>query len=203
VPADFNLDGKVDLAFAQGNSIQVLLGNGDGTFAPPIVISGPADCLATGGFNGDGKPDLVGCDDGIVVYLGYGDGTFAPPITSPTPSAPIFAAVGDLNNDGKQDVAAVAFHGIGSNPNLGPVYVLYGNGDGTFQPALQVHTDIGTVFSAGIADLDGDGLPDLVAASLNLEPADFFTTPHRHAFVDRGHGPQRRWQARHRSHGLG
>jgi hypothetical protein len=56
VAADFNEDGKLDLA----TSTYILLGNGDGTFQSPAVnFGGTAEVLATGDFNGDGRPDLV------------------------------------------------------------------------------------------------------------------------------------------------
>jgi hypothetical protein len=55
VTADFNEDGKLDLA----TGTYILLGNGDGTFETPINFGGTAQVLATGDFNGDGRPDLV------------------------------------------------------------------------------------------------------------------------------------------------
>src|SRR5580704_10131648 len=70
ISADFNHDGKVDLASADGT---VLLGNGDGTFtaAPSLGFSGTQ--IATADFNGDGKPDIL---LNTMVFLGNGDGTF-------------------------------------------------------------------------------------------------------------------------------
>ena len=61
--ADFNLDGKIDLAIANtdSNTISVLLGIGNGTFLPQRafdVDSGPA-WIGVADLNGDGKPDLV------------------------------------------------------------------------------------------------------------------------------------------------
>jgi hypothetical protein len=187
--ADFNLDGKPDLAFASYNGINVVLGDGKGGFSPPVLLPGAVGCLAVGDANGDGKPDVIGCGlNSVLVFLGNGDGTFRQPITSPIPSSAIFATAGDLNNDGKLDVAAVATHDNGSDPNLGPVYVLYGNGDGSFQPALQVHTNIGPLFSVGIGDLNGDGLPDLVAASIGGLPGAPFVGSLVGTYLNQGAG---------------
>src|SRR5579871_777583 len=83
---DFNGDGKVDLAFAGAgvlNGISVVLGNGDGTFGPPIVIVTSAfpNAVAVGDFNGDKKLDVAAAAaSGIVVALGNGDGTFRAPV---------------------------------------------------------------------------------------------------------------------------
>jgi hypothetical protein len=153
------------------------------------VLPGASGCLAAGDVNGDGYPDVIGCGvNSVMVFLGNGNGTFRKPISSPIPSSAIFATAGDLNKDGKLDVAAVATHENGSNPNLGPVYVLYGNGDGSFQPALQIHTDIGPPFSVGIGDLNGDGLPDLVAASIGGLPGAPFTGSLVGTYLNRGPG---------------
>jgi hypothetical protein len=141
--ADFNLDGNLDLAINTGSAIDVLLGDGHDGFSNPVVLSGAPGCLAVGDFNGDGKADVVGCGSNpsdypaVAVFLGNGNGTFQSPIWSPIPSQASFAAVGDLNADGKPDVAAVAVHENGSNPNVGPIFILYGNGEGTFQAAPQ------------------------------------------------------------------
>src|SRR5262249_35923607 len=80
---DFNGDGKLDLVVANrgDGSVNMLLGNGDGTFQPIIntVIGGIPGFVAEGDFNGDGKLDLVVTDSNagtLSVLLGNGDGTF-------------------------------------------------------------------------------------------------------------------------------
>ncbi len=167
--ADFNLDGKIDLALGAGNGVNILLGHGDGTFGAPLLLPVTSNlCVSTGDFNGDGKPDVAGCGlNSVVVFLGTGKGTFQPGVVSSLPSQADALAVADLNGDGHADVVGAAVNLNGSNPHLGPVYVLYGNGDGTFQPTLQVHSNIGPLFSVQIGDLDGDGRPDIAAASIN------------------------------------
>ena len=85
VSGDFNGDGILDLATTNGNSISVLLGNGDGTFTQkggqPISAQTNVD-LIIADFNGDGKLDLAVMDSTNVVsiWLGNGDGTFQAPI---------------------------------------------------------------------------------------------------------------------------
>jgi len=83
--ADFNADGKPDIAFSIGTPLpfsSVLLGNGDGTFGTVVEtdISAdpvPAAMTATGDFNKDGKLDFVAGDS---VYAGNGNGTFRVPV---------------------------------------------------------------------------------------------------------------------------
>src|SRR5262249_28737585 len=106
VTADLNGDGKLDLITANGyQSISVLLGNGDGTFAAArsygaLVGTGTSSPIALGDFNGDGKLDVV-TDRSLL--LGKGDGTFAAAQSINGGSGPV--AVGDFNKDGKLDLA--------------------------------------------------------------------------------------------------
>ena len=153
--ADFNGDGKPDVAAASAASgaVFLFLGNGDGTFqaAQNIMLGGGLVPLsaAAGDVNGDGKPDLIVAFNssdrtqpgGVAVLLGKGDGTFQAPvnITLAGPlvqqatgsAASAVLTLGDLNGDGKLDVVT-AFQGSLSNQ----VAVLLGNGNGTFQAPL-------------------------------------------------------------------
>ena len=84
---DFNTDGVQDLAVANFNSddVSVLLGQGDGTFAPQLRFAagdGPFS-VAVGDFDADGRQDLAVANinsDDVSVLLGQGDGTFAAPL---------------------------------------------------------------------------------------------------------------------------
>jgi len=108
---DFNGDGKADLAVTneavntENQTVSILLGNGDGTFAPQMTFSTDSIALSIGAadFNGDGKTDLAVLNGGIM--LGNGDGTFQPPSTMFTGTGrKIFVTAGDFNGDGRLDI---------------------------------------------------------------------------------------------------
>ena len=157
VVADFNNDGKLDIAESNSNGLTIWLGNGDGTFSlasSPSAGNNP-DGLAAGDLNGDGKVDLVAADytDGTVsVLLGKGDGTFTTGATYPIGKQPVAIALADLNGDGKLDVTV-------ANGADNSVQVLLGGGDGTFRSGTyRVPTG---PFSITSGDFNRDGIPDL------------------------------------------
>jgi Bacterial Ig-like domain (group 3)/FG-GAP-like repeat len=176
---DFNHDGNADLAETSGfdNTVIILLGHGDGTFAPangsPITVGNYPEAVRIGDFNNDGLPDLVvanGKDNTVSILLGNGDGTFTQANGSPVTVGgfPFFVAVADFNGDGLADVAV-------SNANDSTVSVLLGNGDGTFTPANGSPIPGFNYNPAQVvaADFNGDGIPDLAVADftpLNQNP---------------------------------
>jgi hypothetical protein len=167
VAADFNGDGKLDIAVSGGPSfdhVGILIGNGDGTFQTPVMYATGAVPygIATGDCNGDGKLDLATANYGsgtntVSVLLGNGDGTFQSHVDDATGVGPASLTLGDFNGDGKLDIAA-------ANVKANTVSVLLGNGDGTFQVNQDFPTDV-TPFGIVASDFDGDGKLDLGIAT--------------------------------------
>jgi hypothetical protein len=191
--ADFNGDGKLDIAVADyGNpstgdngGVSILFGNGDGTFQAATLINAGKNpiSIAAGDFNGDGKKDLVVADLGdlltggngtVSVLLGNGDGPVQPPITFGARNRPLALsnnvflsaiAVGDFNGDLKLDIAITDF-GDPSVKDDGGVYLLFGNGDGTFQAPIFVAAGKNPVAIVA-SDFNTDGKLDLAVADLH------------------------------------
>ena len=176
--ADFNGDQRLDIVFAvhgdnstgQNGSITVLLGNGDGTFrdAKTFQAQGDISSLAVGDFNSDLSPDLavlVGfAASKLTIFPGNGDGTFGSEVDvlnniQPNPqvlSGISSILVADFNSDHNADLV------IGL---LDRLFIVCGNGDGTFQPpidALDIQRTYSVVRPVSAADFNGDGKLDLL-----------------------------------------
>jgi hypothetical protein len=170
VVGDFNGDGCPDIATANSNDndVSVLLNkcDGSGTFQAQSTYSVGNDpvSLAVGDFSGNGHLDLALSnfnDNDISLLLGNGDGTFQAQMTystgMPAGDTPSGVAVGDFNGDGHQDL--VVADGAGSS-----VWVLPGNGDGTFQ-SPQMYSVGNEPVEIGVADFTGAGGPLDVATA--------------------------------------
>jgi hypothetical protein len=162
VIADFNGDGKNDLAIAQIDGVIILLGDGKGGFgAPQTVASTTLAPLLAGDFNGDHKIDLVQLEkNSISLLLGNGDGTFRAPITTGVADSPIGIAAGDFNGDGRLDLAVIE--------NFNSVAILLNDGKDHFQAAPRVLVADGLT-SLTTADMNHDGKLDVVLTNTNTD----------------------------------
>ncbi len=164
---DFNGDARPDIAVANSgsNTVSLLVGAGDGTFAAAVSspVGGTPVAIAIGDIDGDGNADIVTANNSTndeTVLLGNGNGTFRSALTAGAGVGPSSIAIGDVNADGKADLLVANGGGNG-------IAVLLGNGDGTFRgrtDALGVTPSGPDQVWVTIADLNGDGRPDMVAA---------------------------------------
>ena len=173
IAADFNGDGKIDLAGA-GLNVRVMLGLGDGSFRPQVEYpaGGYTQDLAAGDLNNDGKLDLVitnlDAQVGLTVLLGRGDGTFGVPVSyaNDTGSDSPSVAIADFDHDGRQDVVAAHQMACFNAPCVvaDSISLWRGLGDGTLQPAQQIRVGPG-LSRLCVGDFNGDGHSDLGIAA--------------------------------------
>ena len=183
VVADFNNDGKADLAIINQNqpdsrcyhyggvgTISVFLGNGDGTFSAKSTLcffdgfgTTALPQLVAGDFNGDGKVDLVAGylafgASSLQFFMGNGDGTFTGSGIDAAFDGSFQTVIdGDFNQDGKLDLAFPAY---GGDEPL--IIALLGNGDGTFPSASGYGPLAGVSLATG--DFNRDGILDLAVS---------------------------------------
>lgn len=191
VAGDFTGDGRADLIVSSHSGVQLLRGNGDGTFQPPVSVStNAARSVAAGDLNSDGNLDMVTNRE---ILLGNGDGTFQSPIAidlppqiptgypAPLPQQPSSVAVGDLNGDGKLDLVVTGttwWQVYAGGGYYGPYYhffesghanVLLGNGDGTVAHASVTEYPQQSYVGEALAlvDLNHDNALDLLMTRMH------------------------------------
>src|SRR5262245_17598278 len=169
VASDLNGDGHLDLVTADAWSMQVsaLLNDGTGSFAPAQPSSTVSDQplkVGAGDFDADGDIDLVYTVYGDILHLFPGDGSggFSTPIYLYAYGGDV--TVADANMDGHLDVLAP------SGADSYSVTLLAGTAGGGFDPAVYIPTKAVPAFVT-IADVSGDGLPDLLTADSSSWPA--------------------------------
>jgi FG-GAP-like repeat/IPT/TIG domain len=164
ITGDFNGDGKQDLIVNTNQTLDVFLGNGNGSFIKTysLPVGGSTSSMATGDFNGDGKLDLVAVGGNTInVFLGHGDGTFItmPPMIFGASGTNLTSVkVADVNGAGYPDLLITQNEG----GNLEALSVFFGLSNGTFALGYTWQVDLPSYSFAALAigDFNGDGMVD-------------------------------------------
>ena len=156
---DFNNDGWPDVLTIASQGLTVLLGDGAGGFGPPITSPSSARLpMVQGFFDDDENLDIVSTyGSSVVVQLGSGDGTFTDEVFYAGADDPADMHVGHFNGDLFLDI-------VQSDNDTGNLYVLPGDGDGTFQTAIG--SSAGLSRSITVGDFTGDGKLDAIGTVL-------------------------------------
>jgi len=177
---DFDRDGIFDVAVSNNSqqNVTIFHGNGDGTFTKSTVLSTHAGTrgVVVADFNKDGNDDVAYAVPtstpgsslfDIYLALGNGDGTFQQSTIPIATQVGEFLTTGDTNADNNADIVSATItrpppYPIPSNEDISnSMFVLLGNGDGTFQPTATYLSDIPS--DPHLADVNGDGIPDIIA----------------------------------------
>lgn len=161
---DFDGDTRLDLVTTNNfvdshtkGAVNVLLGNGDGTFKPPVAynVGGNPVFVIAVDLNHDNKTDLV-VGNGqkyVSVLLGTGNGTFSPAVQYPVNNPMTSGAIGDFNGDGKADLVI--------SENNGSVAVLIGGGDGSFGSPIETPGAANSPGSLAVGNFNADTNADI------------------------------------------
>lgn len=177
---DIDADARVDLVICSTSTVSWRRGNGDGTFGPSLQV-GPGYSLARSvvcdDFNGDGRADIFVVESEIDLgsrsahaCLSNGEGTFTVIDTDALDSENSQVTSGDFNGDGNRDIAVGASASSGKLGSHAAVWVLLGNGDGTFQTPRQIFPSKRS-FNVVTGDVNGDGFDDISCSFSELGTA--------------------------------
>jgi hypothetical protein len=162
--ADFNGDGKADLATADRNvsTVSVFLGDGVATFTSTtsFTVGSFPNSITNADFNADGKIDMATTNSGssnVSILLGDGAGNFTATTSISVGSAPSAITKGDFNMDSKVDLAI-------ANNSSNTISILLGNGLGGFGAAVNFGAGTGPI-SVISADFNSDSKIDLGVAN--------------------------------------
>ena len=184
--ADMNLDGNLDLLlddapFQVGGtfSVDLLPGNGDGTFAPGTAISSNylVSQVIAGDYNGDGKPDLILLQEGeelaindndqtagVLLLPGRGDGTFGGVSQVGTGNFFLNGSLTDVNGDGQPDLV-LSLYNTQAQPNtFYGLSTLLGEGSGAFSNPVNTLESLDSE-SPFVGNFYNDNAPDFIVAT--------------------------------------
>ena len=165
--ADFNNDSQVDIAIAnhRAKTMDILIGNGNGTFAKQlnrgIQLRAAPFVLSHGDFNNDRRSEIVvayDSSDDIDILSAFDDGSFTNIFTTMTGRLPTSIAVGDFNNDARLDIVV-------TNGGDGTVSILFGCGNGSFVNQTKCLT-LPYPAPVAVADFNNDTQLDIVVGHL-------------------------------------
>jgi hypothetical protein len=161
--ADFDQDGVPDVGVAEGGLWTILRRDAAGKFASPefahASLPHGGGQIASADLNGDGLPDVVlATFDGVVTFFGNGSGGFWDTTARALIRSDRSVALADLDQDGVLDVV--------TGVDLGGIATLRGRGDGTFEAPVKYPGARSYARPLAIADVNGDGRPDVVTAEV-------------------------------------
>ncbi|MET9251062.1 VCBS repeat-containing protein [Nonomuraea sp. NPDC003709] len=160
--ADFNADGIGDIFSETTGTLNIWNGKGSNNFATRQEIGGGWSAFSkpvAGDFNNDGISDLAAIKNGSTLHIWNGEGgnKFGPAIEIGGGWAPYdgtLTSLGDVNQDGHDDIAAIAD---------GTLYIWNGKGGNKFGSAVRVGAGWSAFGKTVGGDFNNDGIGDIAA----------------------------------------